>query len=482
MKRPTLLFLLLAVLQFSQKLQAQPEISLEETIGMAKSQSPQYKLQQTKKELSLYQYQIYRSSLKPQISLYGNAPVYTKEYAAITQPDGTISYLPVKQNTADIGLSLSQPISLTGGTISLNTDLNRYDDLQAKTYQYNGTPVFVRINQPLFGFNQLKWDRRIEPLKLLESQKTFVLEMENIAQTTTSLYFDVLEAQENIKTSEVNLKNTEENYEIERQRIDLGTTTEDKLLQLQLQLLTNKQNLEKAKYNYQISLLNLKASLGSKDSSELKLKLPEQIPEFPVDLGKALQEALINRPEYTANERRLLEAQRDVANAKATGNQVSITTTYGLNRAGSDLGPIYSSPKEQQTFSIGINVPLVDWGRRKAAYNTAKASQKLAEYNNEIDAINYTQEITILVKNISLLRGNVAVTRTRSEVAGKRYTIANRLFQTGKLSISDLNIAQNENDNAIQEFVSALRSFWNAYYQLRKVTLYDFEKDSPLYQ
>lgn len=461
---------------------AQTSATLEELIARAQKGSPQYKLEQTKLEVSHYQYLAYKSNRKPQMSIYGNAPVYNKQYSGITQPDGRIEYLPIKQNIAELGFSLSQQLPFTGGEISINTNLSRFDDLQGKEYQYNGTPVFLQLSQPVFGFNGLKWDRKIEPLRLEESKRSFIQAMETIAQSITGLFFFVLDAQESIAIAETNLKNTMENYGIEQKRIALGTTNEDRILQLELQLLRSRQQLEKSKYTYQVYLLSLKAALGDNDSSDMKLIFPKDIPAMHVDLNMALKFARSYRPEFIAFERKRIEAEKNVAAAKAAKQQVDIRATFGLNRAGKDLGIIYSSPKDQQTFSIGFNVPVIDWGRRSAALNTAKATLKLTEYNNEIEEINYLQEIVTLAKNMPLLRDNIELTRNVDSLAEKRYLIANRSFQNGKTSISELNIAQNEKDNAKLEVIAALKAFWDSYYLLRRITLYDFKNNEALYK
>jgi len=50
----------------------------------------------------------------------------------------------------------------------------------------------------------------------------------------------------------------------------------------------------------------------------------------------------------------------------------------------------------------------------------------------------------------------------------------------GKIGVSDLYIAQNEKDQALDAYVQALRSYWANYYRLRRVTLYDFVEKSAL--
>jgi len=454
---------------------------LDNIIRIAQSQSPSYKLAQTQKEVKMYEFLSFRSNTKPQISIYGNAPVYSKQFASVIQPDGSIQYLPVQQNTNSVGFSLSQVLPFSGGQISLNTELNDFYNFQNKYRQYNGTPVFLQLSQPLFGYNEIKWQKQIEPLKFEESKREYIQEMESIAQQVVKLYFDVLDAQNDIAINQINLANTNSNYEIEKQRVRLGTTTEDKLLQLQLQALRNKQELEKAKYNYKVAELNLRTYIGGKENKDLELTLPEYIPHLNVSLEKAIECAKLYRPEYVAFERKKREAQRDVAQAKADKQNVNITASYGLNKASDHLTGVYSDPKSQQTFSIGFNVPIIDWGRRNARYNTNKALEKLVDFNNELGEASIIQEITTLVNNIELLKINIELAKVTDSVAQRRYSLANNSYQIGKLSVTDLNIAQGEKDEARKSYILSLRNYWDSHYLLRKLTLYDFEEQMPLY-
>lgn len=454
--------------------------SLSDVITKAQLQSYNSKLAATQKEISYYQYLTYKSDFKPQISFYGNAPVYNKEYYAVRQPDGSISYQLINQSNNNIGLGISQRIPFSGGTLSLNTDLSRFDNFDTKTKQYSGTPVYLQLNQPLFSVNHLKWSKQIEPLKFEESQRQFAFEIENIAQNAASLYFNILDAQSNIDIAETNLTITRLNYEIEKKRINLGTTSEDRLLQLELQTLKSRQDLERAKYEHTIAQLNLKVLIGLKEDAPMVLAEPKETPALSIDLSDAFNYAKKNRPEFIAFQRKMKEAQRDVAVARAAKQEINLTASYGLNHIGPQIGSIYQNPNNQQRFNIGFNIPIIDWGRRNARYNMAKALEKLTETTNEFEETNIHQGITILVKNIELLQANIQLAQKTDSVAQRRYSLANELYQLGKLSITDLSFAQAEKDNSRRTYINALRAFWDSYYMLRKQTLYDFEKHESL--
>jgi outer membrane protein TolC len=48
------------------------------------------------------------------------------------------------------------------------------------------------------------------------------------------------------------------------------------------------------------------------------------------------------------------------------------------------------------------------------------------------------------------------------------------------MGITNLNIAQQEKDNNRDAYVNSLKDFWLAYYELRQLTLYDFDTNEDL--
>jgi outer membrane protein TolC len=462
--------MLITVASGSLMAQQQVPLSLQAAIAEAQQKSIRSKVAQTRQQLGRFQYDIFKSELKPQISLYGNIPGFGKEFATVTQPDGTISFEPVQQSLSSFGVGLTQRIAATGGEISFNSDLSRFRDIRTKNTLYNATPVFVRLQQPLLAVNPLRWQKRIEPLKLQEAELTYGQELLTLAADVTTLFFEVAEAQADAAIAAQNLKNTEDNYALEQKRIGLGTTTEDKLLQLELQVLNSRQQLQQANYRNEMGLLALRNLLGIADSLPYTCLLPDALPANPLSLEEALQKAHANRPEWVAFERKRLEAQQQVAEAKAARQQVNLIASYGLNRADPLLSTVYGDPQSQQRFNIGFNVPIVNWGRRQAALKTAQAIEQLTLYTNAIDQQTFDQELVTLYNNLNLLRKNIQLANSTDSVAARRYELSNRLYQSGKLTITDLTLAQAEKDAARRAYITALRQFWEAWYAFKRVT------------
>jgi outer membrane protein TolC len=74
----------------------------------------------------------------------------------------------------------------------------------------------------------------------------------------------------------------------------------------------------------------------------------------------------------------------------------------------------------------------------------------------------------------------VDIKEQAENTAQKRYDITKKRFLVGKVDVLDLNVASKEKDVAKRNYISALRSFWTDYYQIRKTTLYDFIEQHPI--
>lgn len=176
-----------------------------------------------------------------------------------------------------------------------------------------------------------------------------------------------------------------------------------------------------------------------------------------------------------------MEAQADVAQARGQRFQMNLNASYGYNKAALMWGDIYSNPNTQALVNLSIGVPILDWGRNKARMSMAKANQKLTEFEIEQEIINFEQEIFTRVRNFIMLKDRLEITKTSDEVADKRYEISFRRYQSGNVSITDLGIAQREKDENRRSYVESLRDYWTAYFELRRLTLYDFENKELLY-
>jgi outer membrane protein TolC len=464
---------------------AQTKYTLDDVLQMAKSQSPFSKQAETRKENRYWQYRLYRSNYNPQLRLNGTIPTYSKSVTQAPLSDGSFLYNHIEQSNNFVNLGLIQPISFTGGTVSVNSNVSYFKNYipsnPAFAEQWGGTVLNIQLNQPIFAFNLLKWDRRTEPLRFEESKRSYVEEMEFISQQTVGKFFNVVNAQINLQIAQFNLANNDTIYKIEQGRYNIGTTPRDKLLQAELQLLRSRQDVTSARINLQNFKLDLRSYIGLKQADAFELVLPEEIPVLNVTADKAIEYARQNRSAYVAFERRKIEADKEVAQARGQRFNTNLIAAYGLNNNGLVLDDVYKSPTEQQTFGLTLSVPVLDWGRNRARMQTALANKKLNDYTIAQDEVIFEQEIITQVAQFEVLMSRIEITKKSDEVAHERYVVSQNRYLIGKIDITNLNIALNEKDVAKQSYVGALLLFWDAYYTLRRLTLYDFDRDQLLY-
>ncbi|MFC1226398.1 TolC family protein [Pedobacter sp. BG31] len=454
------------------------KLNLLQVVEMARANSIAAKQAATVKETKYWEWRTFKSNYQPQLALEGILPGYTKTYTQVQQPNGSILFQPVHYDNSSLTLNFSQSIAATGGTIYGTTQLQRFDDFDRKSVLYNGIPYGVGYTQPLLQFNSLKWDKKIEPLKYSESKQVFIETQEKISITVTEYFFDLLLAQVNLDIAELNYANTKRILSIANTKFELGKISKNEILQLQLEVLNAQKAVGTAKRDVEVATLNLRSYTGIEGDDRIKLDMPQAVAQMTVATEKVLAEAFANRSDAIGFARRLAEARRDVAKAKGeNGIKATLRANLGFSNAGLSAFDVYRNPKNQQTVELQLSIPVMDWGRSKSRTKTAQANEQLVTYAVEQDKQTFKQQIVTQVTLFNMMKEQTKLTDTAAKIAAEKYKIASERYVLGNLSITDLSIAFQENDAAKRDYVSSLRDFWGAYYQLRYLSLYDFEKN-----
>jgi len=475
------LLLTLIVLVASQAVAQVQKYTLAEVVQLAREQSIASKQAATQKKTNYWTYRSFIADFKPQLSLNGTLPGFTRSYIQVVQPDGTISFQPVSYNNSILNLSLSQNIAATGGTVFVQQEFQRFDDFANDKTRYNGIPFEVGISQPLFRFNEMKWTRRIQPLMFQEGNQKFISSLEQVALDASGYYFDLLVAQVNLQIADKNRSNNDTLYKIAQHKLDLGKISQNDLLQLQMGLLTAQKDLASAQQAAAVASLQLKMYLSSRDEKSLELEIPIEAGEFEINTQVALEEAFANRSDAIGFKRRLLEAERETERAKReNGLNASLQATFGLSNQGLRPADVYISPQDRESVNLQFTLPIMTWGRNKARTEIAKANQEFAQQSVEQDKLTFEQQIFTQVTLLQMLQKQAKLTKLADGIAANRYQIAQDRFILSDLSVTDLGIAMQEKDRARRDYIIALRDYWQSYYSLRLLTLYDFEKNEKI--
>ncbi|MBN1820401.1 MAG: TolC family protein, partial [Prolixibacteraceae bacterium] len=221
--------------------------------------------------------------------------------------------------------------------------------------------------------------------------------------------------------------------------------------------------------------------LGLDEGTVVDCILPNQIPGFKVKADDALTQAVNNNPVVISHEQRRLEAEEQVAYAKSeTGLNTSVFASYGLNQSAENLKDVYKEQQKSQRFNIGLNIPIVDWGRRKGRYSMAQSNREVAFAEIEQERIDFEQEVYQGVLEFNLQESQVYNAAKADTVAEFRYEVSFQRFLIGKIDVLNLNAASTDRENARLQYIDALNQYWSQYFRLRSLTLFDFEHNAAL--
>ena len=471
------IYLLLICIFIGTISQAQIQLSLKDVISLAKTNSIISKQIENRYQNSYWRYFSYKRQFLPSLVFYGTLPEFQHSIASVTQNDGAETFVNRNVISNKANLSINQLVPLTGGNIFVRSAL---DNIQLsgnnQSTTYLSRPIEFGYSQNIFGFNRYKWDKKIEPLYLNEAELLKTEEIEELSIESVNRYFDLLRDQLSMKNSENNFLNNDTIYKIGKGRYGYGKISENELLQLELSLLNTEMSYEKQKLNFELSRQKLATFLGYSSQENIELVLDSLIPEFDVNYAEALNFANQYHSQLIRQEKEVLEAKMNVAKVKIDNRfNFNLSASFGLSQTADNITDAYLKPQNQEFVSLSVRVPIVQWGLGRGRMKQAQANAELIKSTIEQEKIDFNQDIYEKVKIFTLNRKQLKVSDRAKEVAAKRFEVAKQRYLIGKTIVTDLQIAQQEKDNALIRYINAYRDFWKSYYDIRKTTHYDFE-------
>lgn len=455
-------------------------LTLQDIIALAQRQSPSAQSARNTFLSAYWNYRYFRANLLPSVTL-SSAPYINKEMNKIAQPDGTAQFLQQDQLGADLTLKVNQQVSWTGGSFFLKSTLNRIDEFQQRTTAFSCQPLLIGYEQSLFGHNSLKWDRRIEPIRFREAKKQYAGTLETISATACDHFFALASAQTSLDMARQNFAAADTLYSMAQGRYEIGTITQNEMLQLEINRLNEETNVMDAEVSLKETAQRVRSFLALPPTAELRLVLPDSVPPFQVSLPQAMQLALENSsvPEYYRRIQK--ESESNLSQAKANrGFRADLYVQFGLSQTGNELRGVYRNLMNQEYAGISLSIPLLDWGRGKGRVKTAQSQLALTQTEVEQGMAGFRQTVQELVLQFNMQARKVHVASLTDQRAEQRHRIAQRLYILGRGSMLDLNAAVSEKNAAKLGYVRTLSTYWNLYYTLRSLTAYDFEHNMPL--
>lgn len=351
--------------------------------------------------------------------------------------------------------------NLSGSASQNFTNGNSIDPITSDfvSQQINSTSLGLNSQVTLFQGNQI--NNQIKQGKLLVDQYTLFEEeaKNNITLSITESYIQLLYAKENILIAENNLEVSQKEEERAKARLDAGSIAIKEYTDAQSQTATNRYVLINTKNDYSLQLLSLKQLLELPPSTNFAIAEADGIIlDIVPDLNEVYSTSLENLPEINASRINVSLSEKDLDIAK--GGYLPTLSLTG------SLGSGYTSTQEynftdqldlnfNQRLGLSLNVPIFN-------RNKTKSEVQAAKINIDIAKMELVQEEKDLYKKIETAWQNAITSQSEMEAADiarnaakESFRLAQKQYELGALSTTDLVLSQNTYTNTEQNYIQA---------------------------
>ena len=396
-------------------------------------------------------------------------------------------YRPQQTLNSFFTVRANQTITRTGGKLYFGTQLNRllnYSTVNGRDTvfsDFTATPFSIGLEQPLFAFNEHKWNQKINPLIYQKSKQDYLFQRQELVLKTVEYFFDLVIARANLRISKQNRESAKELYAIGKRRYELGTISSEDLLALEFTMHQSEVTYINSKIATSTSKMNFSVIMGLQSDSKISLELPSIKKGLTINIYEARDLAHQAHPDIVDFQISSLEARRDLEKTiRENRFKMSFDASYGLNNQSNQLNTLLDNPLDQQLVAINFSVPLLDFGERKGKVKVGQYEMDRAELELKQKKFVFDQELYQKVTAFNLQEQMfTSIVRARN-AALKSYEISKRQFRNGNIDILKLNNAITSYQSSEESYLNSLKTYWTLYFEIQKLTLYDFINEIPI--
>lgn len=465
-------------------LMAQQSLTLDRALEIAGTNSPS--IQQSLLNLERYQNNLeaQRAALKSKFSLSLN-PV---DYTNTRRFDSRFSEWYTNETfSTNATFRVEQPILVTDGTLSL---INRFG-WQSSTAEFTGQEattserfsnnLYLALNQPLFTYNRLKLQLKELELSYENANISYAMQRLNMERMVTQYFYSVYMAQMNLAIAREELANTRKSHEIIKNKVDAGLAAREELYQAELNLSQSNSTVQNRQVSFENAKDQLKMYLGMDLFEDILVMTDVEAEPVKVDLQKAIDNGLVSRMELRQREIDLETSQFDMIRTKALNEfNGSMNLAYGFIGDNEKLTGVFDQPTKNPQVQLSFNIPIFDWGERKARIKAQEAAIKSQELNFDEQKKQIIIDIREAYRNLQNQVNQIEIARQNERNAQLTYEINLERYENGDLTGMDLNLYQTQLSNQKINYAQALINYKIELLNLKIQSLYDFEKDQAV--
>jgi outer membrane protein TolC len=473
----TVLSILIFFICGSLSAQTAKKFSLAESIEIAIDSSLQAFIIQNMYLSSYWAHRSFMAARLPSLNLQTTPLQYRRNFVSRYDSYENIDIYRQQQSLYSYGnLSVRQNFDLTGGTFFVDSELGYMRNFGENNYsQFTSVPIRIGYSQPLFGFNSFKWEKKIEPLKFERAKTQFLYSREEISELTIQYFFTLAMAQIEYDMAGDNVASSDVLYNIGQERQKIASISNADLLTLKLEAVNARNALKNSEINLKRAMFNFVSFLNIDKNTDVKLDLPGRPANITINPDEALKYAQAYNPDFLGYVQELNEAEREVDRTTKSSNfDANFSVSIGFNQVAPNFADAYKSPLQQDVISLGLSIPLVDWGVRRGRANMARNNLNVTKISIQQKEQKLEQDVIMTVNDFNIQQDLINSAEEALNLANLAYSVTKERFMIGKADLNSLTLSLNRQNSAQRNYISALRDYWLNYYKLRRLTLFDF--------
>ena len=121
-----------------------------------------------------------------------------------------------------------------------------------------------------------------------------------------------------------------------------------------------------------------------------------------------------------------------------------------------------------------MDIPIIDWGLSKKRYNLAQSNREVVMARMEQEEVDFDEDIRRTIEEFNRQQQMVKRAAIADTLAQMMYDVTQDRYMAGELDIIKLNSAQNKKNSTREDYFEELEEYWEYFYEIREITLYDF--------
>jgi outer membrane protein TolC len=480
-------------------------LTLEQSVGIALDKSTSVK--QLKESLFSAEQSLWAA--KAGYRTYVQSTLYLPAYDEGFKLVETVQGNPVAKKYGSLEvhglIDVVQPmpwIPWGGGDMTLRSEgyqLNSWtpspDDPNAllKSNQFY-TSMSMILTKPLFTINETKLGLKRAELAYERESFTFKRSELDLVFQVTSAFYQVYSRGEILSIARDKVSRQEDIYETTKNKFTAGLIAEVDAMQAEVDLIQCRNDFKQAEADFKETEAGFKQLIGIPLDDPVELEAVLEPLPVVVDEAEAVSLALKNRSEL--GEKAVDIAGQEIsieetdARVSIKGNLKGYYNFAGFSDPdlpwGSRTGDLFRSsweslrktPNRGVTFELDI--PLWDWGRNRAEVEAAQAGLRQQRLALEDLKITIEREVRDAVRNVSQSWDRVQMLIRSRKVGERSFEISLARFANGDITSVELARASDQLNQAKLSYLAAYIEYQTALADIRRKTLYDFEKKEPL--